>query len=114
MITIIKSNVEAKKRSLLEQNFTTELLRHQQAQATGIYLKKFQTYSADRSDATTLFLFIFAGEGELKILSKDEQLTLHATTHDVISCGKQAGSYNITNVSDTELMAVELRIAHTI
>lgn len=107
---VIKSNIEARAASLVEDSVHTSLFTHGNICETGIYLTHHQEYKKINAEAQQIIITVFKGAGELQFQEHNNTpVSLHIEQGDVILLSG-IFNYSIANTMPSRLMCTELRI----
>lgn len=99
MVKIIKSNVTARKISLVENEHQVSLFQQDSIHCSGLYLKHYQKATLTTSPAQKILLYVTTGNGELEVTQDSEQLHLQLLKDDVLLLPAN-GTYQVTNVAE--------------
>lgn len=98
MVKIIKSNITARKISLVENEQKVTLFHQGTITCQGLYLEQHQSKMLTTSLSEKIILYVTQGNGELEVAQHSEQLHVQLLKDDVLLL-PSGGSYQISNVS---------------
>ncbi len=107
----IKSNVESRFSSLLEQTHSASLFHTNHLIGCGIYLQPHQEHKGNSNTQITNVLMVFRGTGELRLTEQgEESLHLPIMSGDILVIPPQT-VFSILNIGSECLMLIELSIS---
>jgi len=106
VLKVIKSNVEARSVSVVDDAKNVSLFTTDQVHCNAIYLKQHENYSGTTTEENSVILSTFQGAGELQVKDGDDRLSLQIMSSDIFSIPSNT-SYTILNTGQDCLMISE-------